>query len=50
MLAQPQILIPMALVGIAATVGYFIWLVALFGVNARAAQLALEEGKITAEA
>ncbi|HYD88486.1 MAG TPA: hypothetical protein VEA80_13505 [Vitreimonas sp.] len=47
---QPQVLIPLAVVCIAGLVGYFVWLIAMFGVNARAAALALEEGKITAEA
>jgi hypothetical protein len=48
--AQPQVLIPLALLWLAMLAGYFVWKVAVFGVNARAASLALEEGRITAEA
>jgi hypothetical protein len=48
MLAQPQVLIPVGLVVLGGVVGSFILLVATFGINARAAALALEEGGITA--
>ena len=48
MLAQPQVLIPVGLVVLGGVVGSFILLVATFGINARAAALALEEGRITA--
>lgn len=48
MMLHPAVLIPSALVGLVGTIGYFVLLVATFGVNARAAALALEEGRITA--
>ena len=46
-LMQPQVLIPLVLVSIVAIAGSFVWMVAMFGVNARAAAVALEEGRIT---
>ncbi len=48
--AQPTVLVPLVLICAVAVVAAFMWIIALFGINARAASLALEEGKITAEA
>jgi len=48
--ANPQMLTGVALMYVVLIVAAFTFYVALFGVNARAAQLALEEGKITAGA
>jgi hypothetical protein len=45
--SAPGVWIPLLLIYVLAIVGTFLWLVAVFGVNARAATLALEEGKIT---
>jgi hypothetical protein len=45
--ASPSVWIPMAICYGLMLVGAFVFYVALFGVNARAAQAALEEGKIT---
>jgi hypothetical protein len=50
MFASPSVWIPLALVYALLIVGGFVFYVALFGINARAAQAALEEGKITAAA
>lgn len=47
---QPTVIIPVTLISILAIVGSFVWMIAMFGINARAAALALEEGKISAEA
>jgi len=49
-MAQPQILIPLVLAYGLMIIGAFVLMVAMFGINARAAALALEEGKITAAA
>jgi hypothetical protein len=48
MFASPQVWIPLAIIYGVALVGAFLWMIAMFGVNARAAQAALEEGKIQA--
>lgn len=48
LLAAPNVWIPMAICYGLMIVGAFMFYVALFGVNARAAQAALEEGKIQA--
>lgn len=48
MFASPSVWGPLAALYAFAIVGGFIFYIALFGVNARAAQAALEEGKITA--
>lgn len=45
--ASPSALIPVAAIYLLIILAAFIWLLAMFGVNARAAALALEEGKIT---
>lgn len=44
--SQPQVLIPLLLTYGVMIIGAFVFMVALFGINARAAALALEEGKI----
>jgi len=49
MFASPSVWIPMAICYGLMIVGAFVFYVALFGVNARAALAALEEGKIKAE-
>lgn len=46
LLASPGILVPIAVIYGLMIVGSFVFYVALFGINARAAQAALEEGKI----
>jgi hypothetical protein len=46
LLSSPSVLAPVALVYTLMIVGSFVFYVAMFGVNARAAQAALEEGKI----
>jgi hypothetical protein len=46
--ASPSVWIPMAVCYGLMFVGVFLFYIALFGVNARAAQAALEEGKIQA--
>lgn len=48
--SQPAVLVPLVLICAVGVVASFVWIIALFGINARAAALALEEGKITAEA
>lgn len=48
MFASPSVWMPLAIMYGLMIVGAFVFYVALFGVNARAAQAALEEGKITA--
>lgn len=48
--ASPQVWAPLAIIYGVAIVGAFLWMIAMFGVNARAAQAALEEGKIQAAA
>lgn len=48
MFAQPSVWIPLAAIYGVMIIGAFVFYVALFGVNARAAVAALEEGKITA--
>ncbi|MGQ0531299.1 MAG: hypothetical protein ACT4OF_01235 [Caulobacteraceae bacterium] len=50
MFASPSVWIPLAICYGLMIIGAFVFYVALFGVNARAAQAALEEGKITASA
>jgi hypothetical protein len=45
-LASPATLIPIAVIYLLIIIVAFIWILAMFGVNARAAALALEEGKI----
>lgn len=45
--ASPAVWIPLAVIYLLMIVGAFVFYVTLFGVNARAAALALEEGKIT---
>jgi hypothetical protein len=45
--ASPSTLIPVAAIYLLIIVAAFIWILAMFGVNARAAALALEEGRIT---
>jgi len=50
MFTEPQVLIPLIVIYGAMIIGSFVLMVTLFGVNARAAALALEEGKITADA
>ena len=46
MFASPAVWAPMAALYVLMFVGSFVFYVAMFGVNARAAQAALEEGKI----
>jgi hypothetical protein len=48
--ASPTVWVPLALIYGVMIAGAFVFYVALFGVNARAAQAALEEGKIQAAA
>lgn len=48
--SQPAVLAPLIAIYGVMIIGAFIFMVALFGINARAAVAALEEGKITAEA
>jgi hypothetical protein len=48
LMASPSVWIPLALIYGLVIVGVALFYVALFGVNARAAQAALEEGRITA--
>lgn len=48
MFASPQVWAPMAIIYGVAVIGAFLWMIAVFGVNARAAVAALEEGKIQA--
>lgn len=50
MFAQPGLWVPLAIIYGVMIVGAFMFYVALFGVNARAAIAALEEGKITTTA
>ncbi len=50
MFASPAVWVPLSVLYVLLTIGGFVFIVALFGVNARAAQAALEEGKITAAA
>ncbi|MBL8546022.1 MAG: hypothetical protein JNL81_06125 [Hyphomonadaceae bacterium] len=45
--ASPQVLAPVLVIYGLMIVAAFVWFLALFGINARAAQAALEEGKIT---
>lgn len=49
MFASPAVWVPIVILYGLCIVGGFIFYIALFGVNARAAQAALQEGKITAE-
>lgn len=46
--ATPAVAIPLAVICLVAVIGSLVWTIALMGVNARAAQAALEEGKIQA--
>ncbi len=46
--ANPAVAIPLGITILIATIGSLVWTIALYGVNARAAQAALEEGKIQA--
>lgn len=48
MFASPTVWAPLLVLYLLLLVGGFVFYVALFGINARAAQAALEEGKITA--
>lgn len=48
MFSSPSVWAPIAVVYVLMIVGGFVFYIALFGINARAAQAALEEGKITA--
>lgn len=48
--ANPAVAIPLAIICLIGLVGTLAWTIALYGVNARAAQAALEEGKIQAGA
>lgn len=50
MFSQPAVLAPLVVIYGLMIIGAFVFMVALFGINARAAVAALEEGKITAEA
>jgi hypothetical protein len=45
--SRPQVLVPVLVIYALIVVAAFVWLLALFGINARAASVALEEGKIT---
>lgn len=47
LLTQPSVLIPSVLVVLVGAIGSFVYVVATFGVGARAAALALDEGRIT---
>ncbi len=46
-MASPATLIPIGVIYLLIIIAAFLWLLAMFGVNARAAALALEEGKIS---
>jgi hypothetical protein len=48
MFSSPSVWAPIAVLYVLMIVGGFVFYIALFGINARAAQAALEEGKITA--